>query len=286
MKKKKTSESIGSVVWDQDIQAQIQRGVQSFLVIVSGSLWSDILYGSQISSESMLHPWCVNFLKIHLGSLFLPITSIISWSNLYCILVYLMYRRTLYILKTGSPLKVDFLVLVSEDQVGNPSPFCGHLTRKTHICDLLFQTEEDPNILSLTQFLNLSVVFCFTLPLLVPSFVKLELIIVWTSQWGALKWGDLCKSLTIVTGIQDNLMWRLLLQLFFLLFSVKVLWDLWRVEVSTLNELIFLPFLLFHSLSHSPSLFFKFRSRVRIFKVVFKTDLINKIVIGYSQKGL
>lgn len=147
MKKKwkKTSESIGSVVWDQDIQVQIQRGVQSFLVVVLGSLWRDILYGSRISSESMLHPWCVNFLKIHLDSLFLPITSITSCSNLCCILVYLMYRRTLYILKTDSPLKVYFLVLVSEDQVDNPAPFCGHQRCKTHICDLLFQTEKDPN---------------------------------------------------------------------------------------------------------------------------------------------
>ena len=56
-----------------------------------------------------------------------------------------MYRRTVYILKTGSPLKVYFLVLVSEDQVDSPTPFWGHLRCKTHICDLLSQTEEDPN---------------------------------------------------------------------------------------------------------------------------------------------
>ena len=64
------------------------------------------------------HPGCVNFLRFPLDSLFLPVSSITSWNNLCCILLYLTYRRTLYILKTGSWLKLCFLVLVSQDQGG------------------------------------------------------------------------------------------------------------------------------------------------------------------------
>lgn len=129
--------------------------------------------------------------------------STTSCRNPSCMLIYLTYRRILHILKTIFQLKFFFLVLISHDWVDDPTPFYEYLRFyicKTPIYGLLFQTEKI-QIFIFNIVLNFLVVFVILFFYFVSSSVKLELIIVWTSQSCAIKWSDLRRMLTIVAGI-------------------------------------------------------------------------------------